>query len=74
MITTNSLTKNFKSYKKEPGLRGSIKNIFKREYITKPAVEGFDLNIKKGEIVALLGPEWCWKNDVNENVYRNNCA
>ncbi|MDH5580705.1 MAG: ATP-binding cassette domain-containing protein [Bdellovibrionales bacterium] len=61
MITTNSLTKNFKSYKKEPGLRGSIKNIFKREYITKPAVEGFDLNIKKGEIVALLGPNGAGK-------------
>ncbi|MFZ9002356.1 MAG: ABC transporter ATP-binding protein [Bacteriovoracaceae bacterium] len=61
MIKTKSLTKNFVSYKKEPGLRGSIKNIFKRDYITKSAVDCFDLEIKKGEIVALLGPNGAGK-------------
>lgn len=61
MITTKKLTKNFISYKKTPGIAGSIKGLFKRDYITKPAVLNFDLEIKKGEIVGLLGPNGAGK-------------
>lgn len=61
MIKTQGLTKDFKSYKKHPGILGSVKALFKREYITKKAVNSFDLDIQKGEIVGLLGPNGAGK-------------
>lgn len=61
MIKTQKLCKNFRSYKKEPGITGSIKGLFKREYNVKSAVHDFDLEIKKGEIVGLLGPNGAGK-------------
>ena len=61
MIKTTNLSKNFKSYKKSPGIKGSIKGLFKREYNLKSAVQGFDLDIKRGEIVGLLGPNGAGK-------------
>lgn len=61
MIRTQALTKNFHSYKKEPGILGSMKGLLKREYNIKSAVNSFDLDIKKGEIVGLLGPNGAGK-------------
>lgn len=61
MISTSGLTKNFKSYKKSPGFMGSLKALYKRDYVTKTAVNSFDLNIEKGEIVGLLGPNGAGK-------------
>ncbi|MCO4794594.1 MAG: ATP-binding cassette domain-containing protein [Bacteriovoracaceae bacterium] len=61
MIKTRGLTKNFLSYKKSPGFMGSIKALYKRDYITKTAVNSFDLEIQKGEIVGLLGPNGAGK-------------
>lgn len=61
MIKTQKLCKNFRSYKKEPGITGSIKGLFKRQYNVKNAVLDFDLDIKKGEIVGLLGPNGAGK-------------
>ncbi|MCY4643305.1 MAG: ATP-binding cassette domain-containing protein [Bacteriovoracales bacterium] len=50
------ITKNFKTYKKFEGLKGSFKSLFVREHIINPAILNFDLSIEPGEIVALLGP------------------
>ncbi|TNF01163.1 MAG: ATP-binding cassette domain-containing protein [Deltaproteobacteria bacterium] len=61
MISTSGLTKNFKSYKKAPGFMGSLRALYKRDYITKTAVNSFDLTIQKGEIVGLLGPNGAGK-------------
>lgn len=61
MIKTENLTKTFLSYKKEPGITGSIKALFKRNYIEKSAVENFNLDIKPGEIIGLLGPNGAGK-------------
>ena len=61
MIKTNKLKKSFKSYKKSPGIMGSIKSLYSRDYITKDAVEGFDLDIETGQIVGLLGPNGAGK-------------
>lgn len=61
MIETKNLTKNFKSYKKEAGLKGSLKSIFVRDYISKSAVDNFSFKINKGEVVGLLGPNGAGK-------------
>ncbi len=61
MITTNKLTKSFKSYKKKPGFMGSVESLYKRDYTLKNAVEGFDLDIPSGQIVGLLGPNGAGK-------------
>jgi ABC-2 type transport system ATP-binding protein len=61
MIKCQNLTKNFQSYKKEPGITGSIKALFTRNYIEKSAVSNFNLDIKSGEIIGLLGPNGAGK-------------
>lgn len=60
-IESNGLSKQFKSYKKEAGILGSFKSLYKRQYIFKKAVSEFNLSIPKGEIVALLGPNGAGK-------------
>ncbi len=61
VIEVNKLTKTFKRYKKQEGLKGSIKGLFKREYVEKIAVNNFDLEIKEGEFVGLIGPNGAGK-------------
>lgn len=61
MISAKSLTKQFVSYKKLPGLKGAFASLWKREAVTKKAVEAFDLEIPKGQIVGLLGPNGAGK-------------
>lgn len=61
VITTNQLTKSYKRYKKDAGLKGSVKSLFKREYVTKDAISGFNLSIGEGEFVGLIGPNGAGK-------------
>ena len=61
VIYSQKLEKKFTSYKKKPGLLGSLKSLFVRDYITKKAVKDFELDIKKGEIIGLLGPNGAGK-------------
>lgn len=61
MIRCSVLSKNYRSYKKQPGFIGSLKSIFVREAITVPAVQDFNLEIARGEIVGLLGPNGAGK-------------
>ncbi len=61
IIKTQQLTKSYKRFEKEAGLKGSIKSLFHREYITKNALSNFDLNINEGEFVGLIGPNGAGK-------------
>lgn len=54
-IKVSNLKKHFKVYKKEPGLWGSIKSLWKRNYETVKAVDDVSFEISEGEIVGFIG-------------------
>ncbi|MBU0974521.1 ABC transporter ATP-binding protein [Patescibacteria group bacterium] len=54
-IKVENLKKYFKVYKKEPGLWGSIKSLWKRNYETVKAVDDVSFEITEGEIVGFIG-------------------
>ncbi|MBW8383572.1 MAG: sugar ABC transporter ATP-binding protein, partial [Youngiibacter sp.] len=55
MIEVNGLTKSFKSFKKEKGIRGTLKSLVSREYTSIDAVKDVSFNIKRGEIIGYIG-------------------
>lgn len=55
VIKINDLKKHFKVYKKEPGLKGSIKSLWHREYETVKAVDDVSFEIHQGEMVGFIG-------------------
>jgi ABC-2 type transport system ATP-binding protein len=55
MIKINSLNKTFTTYSKEPGLKGSLSGLLKRQKVIKNALTSLTLEISQGEIVGLIG-------------------
>lgn len=55
MIRVVNLSKEFVSTKKFPGLKGDIKGLVKSEYERKVAVDNISFDVKKGEVVGLIG-------------------
>lgn len=54
-IYVNQLTKVYKIYEKEAGLKASLKNLIHRKYFDKTAVSEIDFTIREGELVGFLG-------------------
>ncbi|MAJ45075.1 MAG: hypothetical protein CMF96_10080 [Candidatus Marinimicrobia bacterium] len=54
-IQINNLSKEFKIFKREAGLKGAIKSFFNRKYETFHALKSISLNINEGEIIGILG-------------------
>jgi ABC-2 type transport system ATP-binding protein len=63
-IEARDLTKIYRTYRKERGLRGSIKGLIKRRYDETRAADHVSFKIEEGEFVGFLGPNGAGKTTV----------
>lgn len=61
IIKVSNLSKSFRVYQKEPGLKGSVKHLFHRKYYDVKAVEKVSFTIQEGELVGFIGPNGAGK-------------
>jgi ABC-2 type transport system ATP-binding protein len=64
VIETRGLTKVYRTYRKEGGLRGSIKGLVRRKYDETRAADDVTFQIAEGELVGFLGPNGAGKTTV----------
>jgi ABC-2 type transport system ATP-binding protein len=64
VIETRGLTKVYRTYRKESGLRGSIKGLVRRKYDETRAADDVTFQIEEGELVGFLGPNGAGKTTV----------
>lgn len=62
MIYVENVTKEFKKVIKNPGLAGSVKSLFHREYETVKAVDDISFEVPKGEILGFIGANGAGKS------------
>src|ERR1700752_3168485 len=61
IIKVDALTKVYRSYKKQPGFRGAIRGLYKREYENVHAAQNVSFQVQQGELVVFLGPNGAGK-------------
>jgi ABC-2 type transport system ATP-binding protein len=61
VIVVKGLKKFFRVHKKEPGLSGSVKSLFRRKYETVKAVDKISFTIDEGELIGFIGPNGAGK-------------
>ncbi|HOO80802.1 MAG TPA: ATP-binding cassette domain-containing protein, partial [Lachnospiraceae bacterium] len=62
IIQLTDVSKEFKVLNRREGLKGSIQDLFSRDYKTVHAVNHISMNIHPGEIVGYLGPNGAGKS------------
>jgi ABC-2 type transport system ATP-binding protein len=61
VIEVKGLTKAFRTYKKQPGLRGAVRGLFRRDYEQVLAASDVSFVVEEGELVGFLGPNGAGK-------------
>lgn len=62
IIQIQNITKEFKVLNRREGLKGSLKDLFSRDYKIVRAVDSVSMSIEQGEIVGYLGPNGAGKS------------
>ena len=62
VIEIKNVSKEFKVLNRREGLKGSLKDLFSRDYKTVKAVDNISMTIEQGEIVGYLGPNGAGKS------------
>jgi ABC-2 type transport system ATP-binding protein len=60
-IEVTGLSKTFRTYKKQPGFRGAVRGLLRRQYEQTIAVKDVSFHIEPGELVGFLGPNGAGK-------------
>src|SRR5947207_4586059 len=60
-IEVTGLSKTFRTYKKQPGFRGAVRGLLRRQYEQTFAVKDVSFQIEPGELVGFLGPNGAGK-------------
>lgn len=62
IIQIKNVTKEFKVLNRREGLKGSLKDLFSRDYKTVRAVDNISMTVNQGEMVGYLGPNGAGKS------------
>jgi ABC-2 type transport system ATP-binding protein len=62
IIETQDLRKVFRSLVRRPGVAGTLRTLFSRDYEDKVAVEGVTMALEAGELVGYIGPNGAGKS------------
>ena len=62
IIEIKNVSKEFRVLNRREGLKGSLKDLFSRDYKTVKAVDNISMTIEQGEIVGYLGPNGAGKS------------
>ena len=61
VIFAEGISKSYRRHKRQAGIKGLVKDFFRREYETIPAVRDISFQVNKGDFIGYLGPNGAGK-------------